>query len=193
MTSDTLAVCGIVGSLRRNSWNRKLLEAAEALAPIDTELRISKAFDDIPLFNEDLVGSEPAAVLRLREEVASADALMIATPEYNGGAPGVLKNALDWLSLPLGGAALEGKPVALMGTSPGRLGTARAQFELRNMFLFSRSPVMPGPELLLGHAHQHFDEHGKLTDSLAIERIALLFRNLRKYAQLNSTEAVPLR
>jgi chromate reductase len=192
MSGDTFVVCGIVGSLRRQSWNRKLLEAAAALAPAATEVRISTAFADVPLFNEDLVGNEPEAVLRLRAEVADADALMIATPEYNGGAPGVLKNALDWLSMPLGGSVLEGKPVALMGTSPGRLGTARAQFELRNMFLFSRSPVMPGPELLLGFAHQHFDEQGTLTDQLAVERIELLFRNLHMYARLSSTEAVPL-
>ncbi|MFC5997020.1 NADPH-dependent FMN reductase [Pseudonocardia hispaniensis] len=192
MNEDRLVVCGIAGSLRKQSWNWMLLRAAALLAPDDIEVRLSKQLPDIPLFNEDLLVDEPPAVGALRAEVAEADALMIATPEYNGGVPGVLKNVLDWLSLPLGRSVLEGKPVAIMGASPGRLGTARSQFELRNTFVFSRSPVLPGPEVLVSHADQHFDAAGRLTDQLAIDRIGLLFDGLRQYARLNKQEVVLL-
>ncbi|GAA4994831.1 NAD(P)H-dependent FMN reductase [Yinghuangia aomiensis] len=191
MSTSPLRVVGIAGSLRRDSWNRKLLRAAAALAPSGIEVHISEELPHIPLFNEDLVGGrEPESVLRMRAEVAASDALLIATPEYNGGVPGVLKNALDWLSLPLGGSALHGKPVGLMGASPGRLGTARGQFELRNMFVFTASPVMPGPEVLVAHAHERFDAEGRLTDPDVAARIGLLFRNLSSYARLNHHEAV---
>lgn len=190
MTAGGLTVCGISGSLRRESLNRKLLQAAAAAAPADIDVVISDRLADMPLFNEDLVGQEPAAVVALREDVAAADALLIATPEYNGGAPGVLKNALDWLSIPLGRSVLEGKLVALIGATPGRLGTARGQFELRHTFVCSRSLVVPGPEVLVSFATEHFDDAGRLTDPVALDRLAALFANLRKYSQVNKQEVV---
>lgn len=190
MSNDRFVVCGIAGSLRRDSWNRKLLEAAAKLAPADVDLRITDLLGDIPLLNEDHIGDEEGSVHALRAEVAAADALIIATPEYNGGVPGVLKNALDWLSLPLGRSVLEGKPVALMGATPGRLGTARSQFELRHTFVFSRSPVLPGPEILLSFAPNHFDAEGRLTDPIVLERVDLMFAHLKKFASLNEYEVV---
>jgi chromate reductase len=193
MSAAPLVVYGIAGSLRRDSWNLKLLRAAAALAPAGIEVHISELLPHIPMFNEDLVDDEPEGVARMRAEIAAADALLIATPEYNGGVPGVLKNALDWLSQPLGRSGLEGKPVALLGATPGRLGTARSQFELRHTFVFTRSPVMPGPEVLVSQAPQHFDDTGRLTDPDAVARLELLYRNLLVYARLNHHEAIALR
>lgn len=188
MSSADISIYGLVGSLRARSWNRMLLESAGRLAPEDITLTISDLVGQLPLFNEDLMADEPAVVTRLREEIAAADALMIATPEYNGGVPGVLKNAFDWISLPLGGSVLQGKPVALIGTSPGRLGTARCQFELRNMFVFSQSPVMPGPEVVMPFAHECFDETGHLKDPIATERLGVLFAKLRDYVAMTRKE-----
>ncbi|MFE9103205.1 NADPH-dependent FMN reductase [Actinomadura geliboluensis] len=188
MSTADITVYGIVGSLRRGSWNRMLLESAARLAPEGVTVTISELVGRLPLFNEDLVGQEPPEVIRMRAEVAAADALMIATPEYNGGVPGVLKNAFDWISLPLGASVLQGKPVALIGTSPGRLGTARCQFELRNMFVFSQSPVMPGPEVVMPFAHECFDEAGHLKDPVATERLGILFGKLRAHVAASRLE-----
>ena len=188
MNHTEISVCGIVGSLREGSYNRLLMESAARLAPEHITITISEQIGQVPLFNEDLIGQEPAAVQTLRDEVARADALMVATPEYNFGIPGVLKNALDWLSLPHGGSALHEKPVVLIGTSPGRLGTARSQLALRNVFIFTQSPVLPGPELLMPFAHQCFDDEGHLTDAMAKERLEGLFAKLPRYVALNRTE-----
>lgn len=190
MRDGKFVICAIAGSLRADSWNRKLIEGAAALAPDDVDVRISTLLGEIPMLNEDHVGREAESVLALRAEVEAADALLIATPEYNGGVPGVLKNALDWLSLPLGRSVLERKPVALMGATPGRLGTARSQFELRHTFVFSRSPVLPGPEILLSFAPNHFDEAGRLVDPIVIERVDLMYAHLKKFASLNEYEVV---
>ncbi|MRH91779.1 FMN reductase [Nocardia sp. SYP-A9097] len=183
-------VCGLSGSLRQASWNRKLLRAMGDHAPGNIELRIFEGLDQVPLFNEDLLGDEPAGVAALRAAVAAADALMIATPEYNGGVPGVLKNALDWLSLPRGSSALHRKPVALVGATPGRLGTARSQFELRHTFIFTQSAVIPGPEVLLSFAHERFDADGRLTDPATVDLIERLWEELRNYTRLAEPEVV---
>ncbi|NVI88349.1 NADPH-dependent FMN reductase [Actinomadura sp. BRA 177] len=188
MSTADVTVYGIVGSLRKRSWNRLLLESAARLAPEGVTVTISELVGQLPLFNEDLLGQEPPAVSRMRAEVAAADALMIATPEYNGGVPGVLKNAFDWISLPLGASVLQGKPVALIGTSPGRLGTARCQFELRNMFVFSQSPVMPGPEVVMPFAPECFDEAGHLKDPVATERLGVLFGKLQAHVAASRLE-----
>lgn len=185
-----LKVWGIAGSLRADSVNRKLLAAAQQLAPAGVDVQITELLADIPMFNEDLVAEAPEAVEAMRAEVAAADALLIATPEYNGGVPGVLKNALDWLSLPLGRSVLHRMPVAVMGASPGRLGTARSQLELRTTLLFSQSPVVPGPELILSFAGGAFDETGQLTDEVAIDRLGSLLDGLQRFSRLNETEEV---
>lgn len=179
-----VTVCGIVGSLRAGSWNAKLMQAAMSLAPPDLDIRPTSQLAGIPLFNEDLVGSEPDGVLALKAEIAASDALLIATPEYNGGVPGVLKNALDWVSLPLGHSVLQRKPVAIMGASPGRLGTARSQLDLRTTFIFSQSPVIPGPEVIVTGAAEKFDDNGELTDEYAIMRVSGMLDSLRTYCRL---------
>lgn len=191
MNGETLKVWAIAGSLRTDSWNQKLLEAAAALAPDDVEVHVSDLLPQVPFFNEDLIGNEPEAVRQLRAEVLTADALMIATPEYNGMVPGVLKNLLDWIAFPLFDCALMDKPVALMGASGSKIGTARAQTDLRQMFVYSRALVVPSPEVLVNFAFQAFDDDGRLIDPMYHDRIAHQFAYLKKFAQLNKmNEAV---
>jgi chromate reductase, NAD(P)H dehydrogenase (quinone) len=161
---EILRVVGIAGSLRSRSFNRALLLAARELAPPSLVIEV-RNLDDLPLFNEDLEHcGAPAPVDTLRRAVRSADGLLLVTPEYNHGVPGVLKNAVDWLSQPLRQSALEGKPTALMGASTGLTGTARSQSQLRQAFVLTNSPVMQQPEVLVAHAHQKFDTTGRLTD-----------------------------
>jgi chromate reductase len=159
-----LRVVGIAGSLRRASYNRALLCAAQQLTPLSLHIAI-ETLDDVPLFNADLDnGATPESVIRLRRAVHEADALLLATPEYNHGVPGVLKNAIDWLSQPLGQCVLDGKPTALMGASTGWSGTARGQSQLRQSFVLTNTPSMLRPEVLVGRAQNKFDPSGRLTD-----------------------------
>lgn len=160
---ERLKIAAVAGSLREGSYNRKLLMEAVRLAPEDMEFRFLE-IGNLPHFNEDLERRDfPAPASRLKVELADADGLLIATPEYNTGIPGVLKNAIDWASRPPTESPLEGLPVALIGASQGMGGTARAQLALRNCFVFTRSPVLPGPEVLVARAQQQFDEEGRLT------------------------------
>ena len=163
-TISAYTVLGIAGSLRRASFNRALLRAAQELAPAG--LRITtREIDDIPFFNADVEeAGVPAPVAALRAAVQQADAILIATPEYNHGVPGVLKNTIDWLSRPAGGSVLLRKPAAIMGASPGLVGTARAQSQLRQAFLFTNTYAMMQPEVLVGRAREKFDAAGRLTD-----------------------------
>jgi chromate reductase, NAD(P)H dehydrogenase (quinone) len=157
-------IVGVAGSLRAASLNRALLRAAQELAPASLRIE-SELLDDLPLFNPDLeVSGTPASVTRLRHSVAAADGILLVTPEYNHGVPGVLKNAIDWLSQPLRGNVLEGRPVAIMGASSGLAGTARAQTQLRQSFVLTNTPVLLQPEVLVGRAHEKFDAAGRLTD-----------------------------
>ncbi len=159
-----LRVVGIAGSLRRASLNRALLRAAQELAPPEMKIEIED-LADLPMFNSDLdTGSPPQPVARLRQSVRNADGLLLVTPEYNHGVPGVLKNAIDWLSQPLHGSALEGRPTALMGASTGLAGTARGQSQLRQAFVLTNTPAMLRPEVLVGRAHERFDAEGRLTE-----------------------------
>ncbi|PRZ41575.1 chromate reductase [Antricoccus suffuscus] len=187
-----MVLCGLIGSIRRDSFNRKLMQAAVDRAPTGVDIRVADVVGKLPLFNEDLLVDEPSIVLELKRRVAEADALLIATPEYNGGVPGPLKNALDWLSIPLGQSVLQHKPVAIIGASAGRLGTARSQFELRHTFVFSRSPVVPGPELLLSMAAGAFDEEYRLTDPVAIERLDQIFEGLGSLVRMQQQEGAIL-
>jgi chromate reductase, NAD(P)H dehydrogenase (quinone) len=161
---EPLRVVGVAGSLRRGSLNRALLAAARDLCPPELRIEIHD-LAGIPLFDEDTeLAGVPYAVARLREAVAGADGFLVATPEYNHGVPGVMKNAFDWLSRPPGQSVLGGKPAAVMGATPGTLGTARAQTQLRQSFVFTNTPVLPQPEVLVARAHEKFDAEGRLTD-----------------------------
>ena len=157
-------VVGIAGSLRRGSFNRALLAAAQELAP--ATLRITaRDLSAIPLYNADLEDNGvPGPVLQLRDAVREADAVLFVTPEHNHGMSGVLKNTLDWLSRPPRTSALYGKPAAIMGATPGMVGTARAQDQLRQAFVFTNTFAMIQPEVLVSRAHEKFDKTGRLTD-----------------------------
>jgi chromate reductase len=141
-----------------------LLRAAQQLAPATLVIDI-QVLDDVPLFNADLdAEATPPAVARLRRAVREADGLLLVTPEYNHGVPGVMKNAIDWLSQPLAGSALDGKPTAIMGASTGAAGTARGQSQLRQSFVLTNTPSMLRPEVLVGRAQDKFDASGRLVD-----------------------------
>lgn len=160
-----LTVLGFAGSLRRASYNRALLRAAQEEMPAGMKLDIFE-IGEIPLYNEDVEAEgDPEAVSRFKQAIREADGLLIATPEYNHGVPGVTKNAIDWASRPPRQAPLGGKPVAILGASPGITGTARGQSQLRQAFEFTNSYCMPQPEILVYQAHQKFDAEGRLTDA----------------------------
>jgi chromate reductase len=160
----TLRVIGLAGSLRAGSYNRALLRASQELAPPALRIEVADLID-LPMFNADVdARGTPAAVTELRILIRDADGLLLVTPEYNHGVPGVLKNAIDWLSQPLRGNVLEGKPTAIMGASTGMAGTARAQTQLRQSFVLTNTPVMLQPEVLVARAQERFDPGGRLTD-----------------------------
>lgn len=161
--SDSIRILGIVGSLRKKSYNRAALRAAMALAPQGATV---EAFDidGLPGFNEDDEKSPPAKVVELKKHIRAADALLIVTPEYNYSVPGVLKNAIDWASRPYGDSAWAGKPAAIMGASVGGIATARAQYHLRQMLVFLDVLALNKPEVMIGNAASKFDDEGNLTD-----------------------------
>ena len=159
-----LTFLGIAGSLRRGSFNRGLIRAAVAVAPPGTSV-VPYDLADIPMFNADVeADGDPPAVADLKRAIASADALVIATPEYNHCVPGVLKNAIDWASRPARASVLTGKPVAVMGASTGRGATARAQAHLRDGLAYTNGFVLPLPEVLVDFAKDKFDADGDLLD-----------------------------
>lgn len=168
MTNEnSFTVLALSGSLRGNSCNRRLLAAAQECALANLHIKIDDILGTLPLFNEDLERDPetlPAAVTCLRRHVAEADGLLIATPEYNQSLPGVLKNAIDWLSRPLPDEVLVGKPVALIGASTGRWGTRLAQSALRHTLNATEALVMPAPGLYVREAETLFDATGHLTD-----------------------------
>lgn len=155
-------IVGISGSLREGSYNSALLRAGAALAPKGVSVEIA-GIGDIPLYNEDVKQQGfPAAVEELASAIRAADGVWIATPEYNYSIPGVLKNAIDWVSR-VENQPFAGKPVAIMGASLGRLGTARSQYHLRQVMVFVDAIVMNKPEVFVGGAKDLFEE-GELTD-----------------------------
>jgi chromate reductase len=171
-------VLGISGSLRKRSYNRALLQAARELAPDGVEVA---EFDlaAIPLYDPDVEAEgDPPPVAALRDAVRNADALLFATPEYNRGTSGVLKNAIDWLSRPAMASVLRWKPVAVMGASTGRGGTRRAQQQVRDALLFPGAIVLDEPEVAVPLAWEHFDEDGRLVDEKTRDAIGALLEGL---------------
>jgi chromate reductase, NAD(P)H dehydrogenase (quinone) len=161
---EQIKILGFAGSLRRGSYNRGLIRAAVELAPPGTAVEMFE-LGDIPLYNQDIEDlGDPPAVGAFKKALAGADALLVATPEYNHCIPGVLKNALDWASRPRVTSPLRDKPVAILGASSGPGATARAQANLREAFVFVGAVVMPLPEVLVARATDHFDANGNLTD-----------------------------
>lgn len=178
-------ILGICGSLRKASFNRAALRAAQSLLPQGATLEMFE-LDAIPIFNQDNEKSPPPPVIAFKDKIRASDAVLFATPEYNYSIPGVLKNAIDWASRPSGQSAWKGKPVAIMGASAGILGTARAQYHLRQCFVGLDMPAVTQPEVLIASAAQKFDAQGELGDQQAKDLIARLLVNLielsRRYA-----------
>ncbi|HEY0407747.1 MAG TPA: NAD(P)H-dependent oxidoreductase [Pyrinomonadaceae bacterium] len=185
--ADKIKILGIAGSLRKASYNRSALRAAQLLAPDEATIEIIE-LDDIPSFNEDMEREPPAKVTELKEKIRAADAILFVTPEYNYSIPGVLKNAIDWASRPYGDSAWDGKPVALMGASVGAIGTARAQYHLRQVFVFLNMHAVNRPEVMVGNAGHRFDEQGNLTDETTKDLIRQLLQNLVAWTRQLGTQ-----
>jgi chromate reductase len=175
--SKSIRILGIAGSLRRQSYNRAALRAATQLLPEGATVETFD-LDGLPGFNEDEEQSPPAKVTELKERIREADAILFVTPEYNYSVPGVLKNAIDWASRPYGDSAWSGKPAAIMGASVGSIGTARAQYHLRQMMVFLNMFPVNQPEVMIGNASERFDAEGNLTDETTKDFIRQLLQNL---------------
>ena len=175
-------VLGISGSLRQASYNTMALRAAQKLAPEGMRIEIAD-ISTIPLYNEDVrTAGYPDSVTQLKERVRAADAVLLVTPEYNFSIPGVLKNTLDWLSRPPA-PPFDGKPVAIMGASPGMVGTARVQYHLRQVLLFLNTFTVNKPEVFINLAASKFSPEGELTDAPTTQVIAELLVSLQKLKQ----------
>jgi chromate reductase len=173
----TLNILGIVGSLRKNSYNGFALKAAQELLPEGVTLDIAY-LHGIPVFNQDEEMTPPSAVLEFKQRILAADAILFATPEYNYSLPGGLKNAIDWASRPYGESAWQGKTAAIMGVSIGNFGTARAQYDLRKILVAFDMPVVVQPEVMIGNATERFDKDGRLTDERSRQLIQKLLNTI---------------
>lgn len=156
-------ILGFVGSLSKGSYNKALMRAAVELAPEDATIEVFN-LEGITPFNQDLESPPPPAVKEFKAKIRKADALLIASPEYNYSVLGVLKNAIDWASRPYGENAFEGKPVAIMSASIGRLGGARSQYHLRQSFIFLDMYQLNRPELMMPFAKDNVDAEGNVTN-----------------------------
>ena len=183
---DVIKILGIVGSLRRDSYNHQALKAAQMLVPEGASLSLVE-LHDIPVFNQDHEAAPPEAVLEFKQQIRAADAILFATPEYNYSLPGGLKNAIDWASRPLGDNAWQGKAAAVMGASVGNLGTARAQYHLRQILVTLNMPTVNQPEVMIANAAQQFDAGGTLNNEKTRQLITKLLDQLVHLARLNTS------
>jgi chromate reductase len=175
-------ILGISGSLRQDSFNTAALQACSDLLPPGVTMSV---FDlaPIPLYNEDVrTQGLPASVQQLREQIRAADALVIATPEYNYSMSGVLKNAIDWASRPPE-QPFDGKPIALIGATPGGLGTSRAQYHLRQVFVYLNGRLLNRPEVFISAAPSKFDANAKLTDAATADNLSKMLLALTEVAR----------
>ena len=174
-------IFGFAGSLRKTSYNKAILYAAEELLPASAELEI---FDisGIPPFNQDNENDLPEKVKEFKRKIKDADVILIATPEYNYSVPGVLKNAIDWASRPYGNNSFEDKPVAIMGASIGFLGTARAQYHLRQSCVFLNMHPLNSPQVFVTNADQKI-QNGKLVDDKTREIIWDMLKSLIEWTK----------
>ena len=170
-------ILGFAGSLRKQSYNKAILAAALEAIPDGASLEVFD-LEGIPLFNQDLELEPPDKVKEFKAKIRAADAILIATPEYNYSIPGVLKNAIDWASRPYGDNAFNGKPVAVMGASVGTLGTARAQYDLRRSFVFLNMLPVNQPEVMVPSAQDKVDSEGRVTHENTRKKIRELLESL---------------
>jgi chromate reductase len=181
--ADQVTILGIAGSLRKTSWNRGALRAAQQLCPEGAKIEIFD-LDGIPGFNQDEERNPPQKVVELKQRIRAADALLFATPEYNYGLPGVLKNAIDWASRPYGDNAWNGKPAAILSAAMSMGGGVRAQYQLRQSFVFLNVEAVLQPEVAIGNATERFDEQGNLKDETSKKLIRQLLQNLVQKVRL---------
>jgi chromate reductase len=170
MADRTLNVVSICGSLRKGSYNRMVMNALPALAPENMKITEAPPFNEFPLYNADIQNSTgfPASVQKLADAIRAADGVIINTPEYNFGVPGGLKNAIDWVSR-LQNQPFIGKPVALQSASPGPVGGARVQYDLRRTMVFLDAMTLNKPEIFIGNCAQRIDDKtGKITDEQTV-------------------------
>ncbi len=170
----SIRLVGLAGSVRKASLNRALLRALAEVLPDGTTLELFDRLAEIPTFDPD-VTAEPPAVVAWKQAIAGADGLVIATPEYNYSLPGVLKNAIDWASRPPAQSPLRGRPIGIVSAASGISGGMRAQYHLRQILVFTDSPAMLQPEVIIPKAHERFDGQGQLLDEATREL-------LRRYA-----------
>ncbi len=181
MSDTPFRIVGISGSLRRGSTNTGLLRAAQEVAPPGVSIEIAD-ISRLPLYNEDdNIDGGPEPVRAFKNHLRTADALLLATPEYNYSVTGVLKNAIDWVSRPVADSPLRYMPIALMGAG-GQFGTVRAQLNWRQIFVFTESYVMGKPELMVLRNELYFDAQGNLTDQALRERVKLIVESLVAWA-----------
>ncbi|TAM84684.1 MAG: NADPH-dependent oxidoreductase [Acidobacteria bacterium] len=185
-----LTILGIAGSLRKDSYNRAALRAAKELAPPNVTIEIFD-LDGIPPFNQDEEGHPAERVVKFKERIRAADAILIVTPEYNYSVPGVLKNAIDCASRPYGDNAWAGKPVALMGASIGSLGSSRAQYHLRQSFVFLNMYPLNQPEVMISNAASKFDQQGNMIDKPTRDQIRKLLDALVDWTLLHKSKQAP--
>ena len=174
---NDIRILGIVGSLRRDSYNLLALRAAQQLVPRGAVLELID-LRGVPVFNQDKEKTPPPPVLELKRRVLAADGILFATPEYNYSIPGGLKNAIDWISRPYGESAWRGKPTAVMGASIGAGATALAQGHLRQVLVGLNMQLVSEVAVMIGNATQRFDEDGKLSDAATLQSIARLLEAL---------------
>jgi chromate reductase len=175
-------ILGFVGSLRKGSYNKALMRAAVELKPEDAIIEVFD-LEGIPPFNQDLERQPPQIVKEFKAKIREADAILIASPEYNYSVPGVLKNAIDWASRPYGDNAFEGKPVAIMSASIGSLGGARAQYHLRQSFIFLDMHPLNRPEVMMPFAQDNVDANGNVTNEQTKQLIRKLLEALVQWAR----------
>jgi chromate reductase, NAD(P)H dehydrogenase (quinone) len=176
-----MRILAVSGSLREGSFNTSLLRAAIEAAPDGVELDLWDGIGELPFYDEDLEHDAPESVRRLREDWAAADAILFATPEYNGSVPGLLKNAIDWASRPRLEAVLRNKPVAVVGASTGQFGALWAQQDLKRILGVAGARVV-GTEIPVSRAHERFDTEGRLLDSEVFEQLRLHLTTLASEA-----------
>jgi chromate reductase len=175
--ADQVKILGIAGSLRKASYNRGALRAAQQLCPQGATIEAFE-LDGIPAFNQDEERNPPQKVVDFKNRIQAADAILFVTPEYNYGLPGVLKNAIDWASRPYGDNAWNGKPGAIVSAAMSMGGGVRAQYQLRQSFVFLNIDAVVQPEVAIGNATERFDEQGNLKDETSKKLIGQLLQAL---------------
>ena len=177
---ETIRLLAFAGSIRKESYNRKLILASRELAPDEMEIE-SFELDEIPIYNMDLEPSFPPSVVDFKTKIKAADGILIACPEHNFSFSGVLKNAIDWASRPPTEGVFENQPVIVQSASPSWTGGIRAQYQLRQVLSYFSMRQMYFPEVCVGSCRQKFDAEGRLTDEMAREQITKQLAAFREF------------